>query len=56
MKVEHFKLDDIESFAEQIAGHNILSPDDQVSLANTINSALKVVEDAQKKSKTKINK
>lgn len=57
IKVEHFKIDDIESFAEQISGHSgVLSPDDQVTLANIINDSLKIVEEAQKKSKVKINK
>ena len=56
IKVEHFKIDDIESFAEQISGYSVLSPDDQVTLANIINESLKIVEEAQKKSKVKINK
>ena len=56
IKVEHFKVDDIETFAEQVSAQNVLSPDDQVALANIINDALKTVEDAQKKSKAKINK
>ncbi|XP_066934822.1 utrophin-like isoform X2 [Clytia hemisphaerica] len=56
IKVEHFKVDDIETFAEQVSAQNVLSPDDQVALANIINDALKTVEDAQKKSKSKINK
>lgn len=49
-------MDDIETFAEQVSAQNVLSPDDQVALANIINDALKTVEDAQKKSKAKINK
>ena len=56
IKVEHFKVDNVETFAEQISGHSLLSPEDQVTLANSINDSLKAVEDVQKKSKAKINK
>lgn len=55
LKSEHFKLDDLEQYAEEVSAYDLLAAEDQVKIAGIINDALKPVEELRNETKLNFN-
>ena len=56
MKVQSFKLEELEQYAEDILSYGLMEVEDQVKIAQCINGSLKNVEQLKQACRTKENR